>query len=292
VNTRSPLTYIGGKFYSARHIIKQFPHPSAYNTYVEPFCGACHVIMQKKPYNHVEAIGDVYGDLINFWMHARDHADELEGRCRSLPYSREIYYQYHYSLFDGTELEPLERAVRWFYVMRSNFSGVMRESPNGWSSGNKDKTTGPAHSYHSAIDLFKQIQQRLQYVQIDNRDFEVMIQQYNKKNTLFFIDPPYVDCETYYMSNAKDTKEDSLALHHRLATLLNESPAYIALSYYPHPLLDDLYPASRWRRVTWEAPKHAQRTNEKHDYATELLLLNYPSAEQSLWDYAEGEEAS
>lgn len=113
---------------------------------------------------------------------------------------------------------------------------------------------------------------------IDNRDFEQVFRHWNKPRTLFYVDPPYVDTEHYY--EHPFTLQD----HKRLATLLNSTSAYIALSYYPHPLLDELYPANKWRRVTWETPKHSQRTKVTHDIATEMLLCNYPEVSMSLWD--------
>jgi DNA adenine methylase len=114
---------------------------------------------------------------------------------------------------------------------------------------------------------------------IDNRDFAAVFRVYDKPRTLIYADPPYIGSEHYY--NQPFTMDD----HERLATLLNNSSAYVALSYYPHPVLDELYPDSKWRRVIWQTPKHAQRTNEK-DYATELLLLNYPPS-AALWDMEE-----
>src|SRR5439155_20619800 len=101
------------------------------------FGGAAHVFMQKKAYKHVEIYNDLNSDLVNFWMQCRDNLEAMEEACRSLPYSREIYYQYHYSLFDGTQLQPLERAVRRFYVLRSNFNGHLNPMPTGWSCGVK-----------------------------------------------------------------------------------------------------------------------------------------------------------
>jgi len=33
--------------------------------------------------------------------------------------------------------------------------------------------------------------------------------------------------------------------HRRLATLLNATPAFVALSYYEHPLIDEICPQTR-----------------------------------------------
>jgi DNA adenine methylase len=275
------LPWIGGKYYSAQRILRAFPSPQDYDVYVDLFGGAAHVLIQKPRYKHIEVYNDITNDLVNFWLYCRDHGQDLEIRCRSLPYARSLYYAYHKSLFDGTPLEPLERAARWFYVLRSNFSGkFLTHVATGWSTGAKDEHHSAAHAYHTALDLFPLIQRRLQRVMIDNRDFAEVFKLYDRQRVLFYVDPPYIDCEQYYQTAAGTF---TLADHQRLATLLNNASAYVALSYYPHHLLEDLYPSSKWRRVTWETVKHSQRTKETRDMATEMLLTNYgPGA--SLWD--------
>jgi hypothetical protein len=49
-------------------------------------------------------------------------------------------------------------------------------------------------------------------------------------------------------------------------------------------MIDELYPASTWRRLTWQTYKHAEKTDKARQTATELLLLNYPPAQQALWE--------
>src|SRR5579859_1968522 len=169
---RSPVPWIGGKHYSALTILKAFPAPDAYDVYVDLFGGAAHLLLAKPSYKHIEVYNDISDDLVNFWMHCRDHAEVLETRCRTLPYSRALYYQYHSSLFDGTILSPLERAVRWFYVLRSNFSGKpLQAIADGWICSMPDPSHCNAHAYQSALDLFAPIQRRLKQVMIENRDF-------------------------------------------------------------------------------------------------------------------------
>lgn len=276
---RSPLPWIGGKYYSAPHILRAFPVPSDYDIYVELFGGAAHVPMQKPPSKHVEVYNDLSGDLVNFWMHCRNQAQELEQRCRSLPYARELYYAYHKSLFDGTQLEPLERAARWFYVLRNSFSGVPPTSRiNGWRAA-----AGPnaARAYHSALDLFSLIQQRMQFVQIDHRDFAEVFHSHDRPRVLFYVDPPYLGHEHYYRAGGETF---SLADHQRLATLLNTAQAYVAISYYPDPAIDKFYPVGKWHRTTWHMPKHSQQTKTTRDIATELLLTNYEPSVRELWE--------
>jgi DNA adenine methylase len=275
----SPLPWIGGKHYLAHKIVNALPDPAHYDTYVDLFGGGGSVLIARPPsWQHIEVYNDINQDLVNFWMHCRDDVAHLQERLDSLPYSRALHYQYHASLYkEAAALPPLERAVRWFYVLRSSFNGRMdKERSNGWGMSVK-KGTNHAHTYHSAIALFGALQQRFRDVQIDNLDFERAIGAYNRPRTLFYCDPPYIGTEGYHQYPF------TMADHERLAELLNASPAMIALSYYPHPQLSDWYPAERWRRITWATVKHAQRTKETHTQATELLLCNYPAQETTLW---------
>ena len=274
----SPIPWIGGKHYSAQRIVEAFPNPALYDAYVEPFGGAASVLLAR-PRNsrHTEVFNDINGDLVNFWTQCRDNAAHLEARLASLPYSRAHYYQYHKSLSSET-LDPLERAVRWFYVQRSSFTGWERgSSATGWKASTIP-SSNDARAYHSAISLLTRLQERFKHVLIDARDFEKVIASYNRPRSLFYCDPPYIGAEQYYRHPF------TMADHERLAQLLNASPAFIAISYYPHPALGDLYPEPEWRRITWRTVKHSQRTKETRDQAVEILLCNYAPGTWMLWD--------
>lgn len=271
---RSPLPWMGGKFYSASFLLTHFPAASDYDLFVDVFGGAASVLLSKPAGEHLEVYNDLNTDLVNCWMHLRDHPTEMEERLSTLPYARSLYYAYHQSLYDGTELDPMERAVRWFYVLRSSFRAEISERPNGWSGGIQDTQTLHAKTYRNVLS-FQNIATRFQHVNIDCRDFENVVSQYEHTRglrTLLYCDPPYIGSEQYYTTASKT---DAVAFHERLARVLNATPALVALSYYEHPLLDDLYPQPKWRRVHYQTIKHSQRTKATHDQAQEVLLCNY-----------------
>lgn len=275
----SPLCWVGGKSLSARRILEAFPPPDHYDTYVEVFGGAAHILARKVPGSHIEVYNDLNDHLVCFWIAARDQPEALQQRIDSLPYSRSLYYRYRESLRAQEPMEDLERAARWFYVLRSTFGGV----PNlrkGWGysiQAGKSKV----RALRTATDLLSAVSARFRYVQIECQDFTSLIQTYQTPRTLFYVDPPYMGCENYYRAfdgTALFTEED----HRRLATLLNATNALVALSYYEHPLLDEWYPAPRWRRLTWSQAKAIEKTHEPRQYGREMLLMNYPEA-RSLW---------
>jgi len=273
--TRSPLKWIGGKYHSAERIVKAFPAPSLYDTYVEPCGGAAHVLFAKPAAKHREVFNDINGDLVNFWLQCRDNLEALTSRLQSLPYARAIYYTYYRSLFDGSEIEPLERAVRWFYVLRSTGTGWIRKSPVGWNNSDSNII-----SYRMILESFQQVQRRMARVMIDNRDIRRIVEVYDSPRTLFYIDPPYIGAEHYYNQDAFD--------HEGLSQLLQHVKGSVALSYYPHNDLESWYPVHKWRRITWEVQKvsaiHGETPSEIQT-ATEMLLCNYPEA-QDLWQSA------
>ena len=283
-SVRSPLPWIGGKFYSAERILKAFPQPTAYKTFVDVFGGAAHILLAKPSYKHLEIYNDYNKDLVNFWMQCRNHPQELQQHIDSLPYARSLYEDWQASLFDGSAMDDMERAVRWFYVLRSSVGGIIRKSKGNWGyqvdMDNTAKLQG--YSMHRASSLFSAISERLKNAQIEHKDFEAIIKTYQRPHTLLYCGPPYIDAEFYYEGVPLFTLDD----HKRLARLLNDTPAKVALSYYPHPLIDELYPTSKWRRFTWQVHKHAEKTREKRQTATEMLLCNY-SAYAQLWDTTE-----
>jgi DNA adenine methylase len=271
---RSPIIWVGGKYYSASRILAAFPPPDRYSTYVEVFGGAGHVLCRKPPYNHLEVYNDLNGDLVNFWMHCRNNPQELQHQIDSLPYSRQLYYQWHQELFTDTPVSDMERAVKWFYVLRSCFGGLLRKSKTGWAYTIQRAGSSQAKRLHTATSLFASVSERLRNVQIEHQDFAKLITTYASPTTLFYCDPPYIDKEEYY--EYQDVPLFGEADHRRLAALLNATKALVALSYYPHPLVDEPYPAEKWRRCTWHTSKCIPKTTTTRAKATELLLLNYP----------------
>lgn len=270
----SPVKWIGGKAAAASRIVATFPPPSSYDVYVEPCGGAAHVLLCKPAYQHDEIFNDLDGLLINFWRILQSHAPELRDQVLRRPYARELYYEYYHSLYGtrkllpDTSLDALEKAVRWFYILRSNMTGYLRQSTPGW-------TTLHVRTMKQVADqLFLMVQERITSVAIDNRDVIETILRYQKlaKRAFFYIDPPYVGVENYYPACREAGGFD----HEGLAIVLNACPCPIALSYYPHPCIDALYPAAKWHRITWQQYKQSScaQTGDS-DMATEMLLCNY-----------------
>jgi len=276
MSTKSPVCWIGGKCHSASKIVDCLPLPPTYKHFVDVFGGGAHVLFRKPQYNHLETYNDYDGNLVNFWMQCRDHPNELQSLIDSLPYSRSLYEDWVESIRNGEELCPLERAARWFYVLRSSISGKLGQTKGDWGYS-KEAGRNHARSLHNAAGLFTEASERMRCVQIECKSFSDIICRYQRDNVVFYCDPPYIGHERYY----KGAPIFGLNDHKVLSELLNATKAKVALSYYPHPLLAELYPGTRWRIVTWDTYKHAEmvQPGSTRQKSTEILIMNYDQAD-------------
>jgi len=97
---------------------------------------------------------------------------------------------------------------------------------------------------------------------------------------LFYCDPPYVGTEDSYSDGGAGFGE---AEHRELARLLNGIAGQAAVSYFPCPLVNELYPAPRWRRSTTVRQVTMANDNRHCEpkVVTELLLMNYALPQQA-----------
>lgn len=265
---KSPLIWFGGKGKVAQKIIQHMP---PHKIYVEPFGGAAHVIAQKPQMYH-EVYNDIDGNLVNFLLVAREQTKELIGACETLPYSRELYERWKR---EEPPSDPLERAVRFFYLNRS---GIVRgNGPGSENTGWRHSTSSnsnPAIGYQSACKGIDTFARRMRGVMIEHADFRKIIEKYDSPNTLFYVDPPYIGREKQYAGGFEESD------HRDLAHLLNQIKGKAIVSYYDDPLLHEIYPG--WRRETFESYK--QVVNGDNCYTEELLLMNFAHEQMTIDD--------
>lgn len=189
----TPITYYGGKQQLADTIIGMMP---SHKIYCEPFFGGGAVFFAKGK-SYLEVINDVDDRLITFYEVCQDENtfSNLITRIHQTLHS-ERYHKKAYQIWRNPSLcngnkEELAWAV-WL-VTNMSFSG----SPSGgwkWDNG-----TAGSHS-GVVMDNYRQsfvpaLHERLKNVQISCRDALLVIQQRDRAETFFFLDPPYPGCE-------------------------------------------------------------------------------------------------
>ena len=258
---RAVFRYPGSKWGIADWIIEHFPDGYEKMVYVEPFAGSSAVFFNKNP-GIIETINDLNGDVVNLFKMLRDNPDELVRQIEITPYSRE---EYKLSMVPCED--PMERARR-FIVRTTQAIGAKPDS--GWRNHKQARIGGTACKWNGLPETLMIAASRLKgntknLVQIESMDAISMIEKYNYKDVLMYLDPPYVK-STRKTRKLYDIEMDDDG-QNKLLDLIQNSQARIVLSGYQSDLYDH-------RLNGWHKDSIKTRTTAT-DVATETIWMNY-----------------
>ena len=256
---KSVLRWIGGKAQLASWIASKLPE---HKCLVIVFGGGAGFLLNKEP-SYLEVYNDLDSELWNFFLVLKQRPWELAAALQWMPVSREWL---KYIDKDSSELSSVERAAKLFYISNIGFSGTR--------DANLPATT-MKRSYRNKIVELIDFANRLTDVVIENLDFKNVIKRYDSPNTVFYCDPPYAGINYY---DEQFTEED----HRNLALVLHNIKGKACVSYYPHPLVSELYTDGKWHCATKEVPTHASGKETKTKQ-TELLITNY-NPDKDKWE--------
>lgn len=149
----------------------------------------------------------------------------------------------------------VERAAAFYKIIRTSYGSGCK------SFG------GRTVNFHSCLEQIYSASCRLSGVIIENKDFEVLIKQYDRPESFFYCDPPYYETEDCY--EVGFSKEN----HQRLHDTLENIKGKFLLSYNDCDYIRDLY--SRYVIVeTSRLNNLGQRYNAGGEFK-ELLIANY-----------------
>jgi len=224
----SPIIWYGGKGMLKHKIIPFLPE---HKTYVEVFGGGASILFTK-PASKIEVYNDLDSGLFNFFMVISDPAKFklFYEQVYLLPHSRELYY--HCLENWDKEEDEIKKAAYWFVAARQCFSGAFGA---GWSFAvNKNKTS----PWLFTIKGLPEVHSRLQKVQIENKDWSYIIDTYDTKDTLFYLDPPYVLSTREGGKRYKHEMEE--VEHKKLVERIQNIKGQFALSGYDNDIYNKL----------------------------------------------------
>lgn len=263
---KGAFQYPGSKGKLSSWIIEHIPEHSCY---VEPFGGSAATLLQK-PESDVEILNDRDGDIVHFFTTLRDRRDELIEWLECTPFSRDLHRKYGKQYYAGYRPEcDVERAGRWFYLRSTQFA----QKYTGFSGFASASSRNVSESYHNRVQCLVQIAERLRNVQIDNRDYVNILARYDAPNTVFYLDPPYVDAgDALYSHNQFD--------HQLFANELHDVDAHWICSYteLPEGLAEGCHVVEKECRGTMRAGQE-----EWEQENTERLVMNFDPNETTMF---------
>ena len=265
------MSWIGGKKALRDEIVARFP--LEYHRYVEVFGGGGWILFHLPPGEH-----DIYNDfnpnLANLFRCVRDKPEALIGELEFTLNSRLDFRHVRQELKTRAETLPdVKRAAYFYQLIRYSYASGL------------DSFGGAPRSMWDAFPLIRACCARLQRVVVENRDFERLIRQYDRPDTMFYCDPPYYNTESYYEDVGFTTKD-----HERLANALMSIQGKFLLSYNDCPEIRELY---KRPGIVIESTQRLSNIAQRYEGGAmfaELLIANYDITEQAhnqltLFDY-------
>ncbi|MBP2310449.1 DNA adenine methylase [Azospirillum melinis] len=206
----SPVAgYIGGKRNLAKRLVpllQKIPH----RTYAEPFVGMGGIFFRRDQAAPAEVINDYSRDVATLFRILQRHYQALRDHMRFGITSRTEYERL--VAVDPDTLTDIERAARFLYLQKLTFGGKVASRTFG-----VDVTAPARFDMQRLGPILDAVHERLSGVVIECLSYAAFIPRYDREGTLFFLDPPYWDCEGDYGKNLFGRPDFEI-----LATLLGE----------------------------------------------------------------------
>lgn len=228
-----PFGYLGCKLKSLTAIMPVLPYRIKY---VEPFGGTGAVLLNRSP-SIVEVYNDRYSGLTDFYLCVQDDKlfAQLKEKIYETIHSRE-FFQFCRDTWKEQD-SHVDRAFRWYYMTRYSFAQLGRNF--GRSTG---ILNGDSGKLIRSVPMMNEVNLRLRKVLIENQDAMVLMKDFDDKETVFYLDPPYLNCSKPTGEYVHNIDED---YHKKLLDLVFSLKGFVALSGYPNDLYDQ-YP---WDKV-------------------------------------------
>lgn len=182
--------YLGGKRLLAKTIvplIEKIPH----NIYCEPFMGMGGIFFRRTQKPKCEAINDINSEIVNMFRMVERFPDYLADMLKFKICSRAEFKQMLAT--PPLLLTELERAVRYLYIQKNAFGGNTQHQAFGVDVGRAGRLVP-----EKLIVQIQELHKRLSGVYIECLPYAEFIKRYDRPDTLFYLDPPYWGCESFY----------------------------------------------------------------------------------------------
>ena len=251
---RPIIPYPGGKWYGKRLILPKFP--PLVSEMVSPFLGGGSIELSMAARGCRVYASDIYEPLTNLYHHALSCPNALADavqRLHPMPKNRFIESLSAHLAGDGDP--PLERAARWYALIRSSYSGRIIEYTVGNYSGHRLRFT------QRMIDKLRAF--RAPTLSVATMDWRDALD--DRPEMFAYLDPPYPKISRTLYANHREF--DHIALRDYLAK--RQGPW--ALSINNLPVTRDLYQGLNLHSLTWR--QHIGGGNL--GLLQELLVTNY-----------------
>jgi DNA adenine methylase len=236
---RPPFKIHGGKYYLHPWIIEKMPENYEKLDYLEPFCGAASVLINKNKSLGLETINDINPKVVSILRTLRDEPELFIKKIRNTTYSEKVFTRELNKNKEENKTD-FEIALNEFIIRRMSRGGLGKNF--SWSTRMRGGSPGDVNAWKTIPKELVKISERLQNVFILNKNALDVISAFNYENILLYVDPPY-DPDSRV---SKDAYEHEMTIddHINLSNLLNRFKGKVMVSGYQSTLYKKNY--SEW----------------------------------------------
>ena len=238
------IPYLGEKSRLSNFIIPNIP--TNIKTYVEPFGGAMGIFFSLN-FTKFKDVSFIYNDInylnYNLFNQLKNNADFINN-------IKDVKVDKNYYLGVLNELESgddFQMALNWLIILTC--SATNKIGKDSWLDNSEFEIFKlKFRAYKPLIDKIDKIH---------NWDYKRIFTEYDSHSTLFYIDPPYMGKEDYYINHNFNRES-----HLELASTLKSIKGKFLLSYWYFDDLEKLY-------------KNFRIEKKKTLMGTEFLIMNF-----------------
>jgi DNA adenine methylase len=245
---KPPFCRQGNKHIILKEIIDEIPQ---HKIYCELFAGSATLFFNKE-----KAQINILNDL------DKEVTDRLK-LLKKAPLNKDLYYNNFNNLnniknFYKKPHENIEDKILYYKIKACNgFNSIPVKKVEGIY-----KPDNP-HSIVNNIDFYKN---KLKNVKIFNKDYSLIIKQYDSNETFFFIDPPYEN-------TAKKFYNESQFDYKKLADILKNIKGLFLLTLNDSKNIRNLFKDFIIKKINVKS--QGWKNNNKHMVRKELFIMNY-----------------
>lgn len=248
------IPWMGGKRRLAKQILPLF---GDHTCYVESFCGGAALFFNKEE-SQVEVLNDLNGDLVNLYRVVKHHLVEFLKQFEWALVSRQEFL-WNQKATPET-LTDIQRAARFYYLQKTTFGGKIT-----------GQTFGTSATRPSGLNLLRMEEDlsmahlRLSRTFIEHLGWVECVRKYDRKETLFYCDPPYWGTEGY-------GSEFGLEEYDKMADLARSIKGRMLVSVNDIPEMKTAFKGLSMRCLN---TRYTVGGDQRQKAAQELLIWNW-----------------
>lgn len=271
----SPLRYPGGKRKLANYIANTVELNSLNDaTYIEVYAGGSSVALSllfQRFVNHIH-INDFDPAVYNFWHSVLYETEELCKRIHDVKINMDNWNKYKDIVYNNG-LEPIEQAIAFFFLNRTNRSGIIKAGVIGGKNQSGKWKMDVRFNKDDLIRRIYKIARHKNSITLTQRDACQLLKKDLKKygkESLVYLDPPY-----YIKGGDLYTHNYQHDDHVKLAKQISRIKQHWIVSYDNVDVLSELY--EDYRRTYYGISYTAQNKyegNEMMAFSNDLKIID------------------